>query len=161
MKRSRPISLVPTLFVVALLFSLLGLLNAQAISPSPTGSWKLTGAMAQARTGAAAAALNSGNVLVTGGTDQNGVVSASAEIYGPTGTFTVVAPMNVARTGHTATWLANPNGSGGFVLVTGGTNGSGAILASAELYDPTCQRLDSASGADERRQHGRARHAAS
>jgi len=136
MKLSRSISLIPTFSLVVLLFSLLGLLNAQVISPSPTGSWKLTGVMSQARTGAAAAALNSGNMLVTGGTDQSGVVSASAEIYGPTGTFTVVAPMHVARTGHTATWLANPNGSGGFVLVTGGTSGSGAVLGSAELYDP-------------------------
>jgi len=39
--------------------------------------------------------------------------------------------MNVARVNHTATLLAN-----GEVLVAGGSNGSAANLASAELYNP-------------------------
>jgi Ca2+-binding RTX toxin-like protein len=41
------------------------------------------------------------------------------------------ASMSTARSGHTATVLAN-----GKVLVTGGANGSGLVVASAELYDP-------------------------
>ncbi len=135
MKHSRLVRSVAIFALFGLLVSL-GLLNAQVLTPSPTGSWKLTGAMSQARTGAAAVAMSSGSVLVTGGTDQSGAVTASAEIYGPSGTFVVVAPMNLPRTGHTATWLPNPSGSGGLVLVTGGTTSSGAILASGELYDP-------------------------
>ena len=123
------------LSLAVVIVSLCSLLNAQSLTLSPTGTWTVTGAMSQARTGAAAAALNNGSVLVTGGTDANGNVSASAELYGATGAFTAVASMNVARTGHTATWLPNTSG-GGYVLVTGGTDPSGVILSSAELYDP-------------------------
>jgi N-acetylneuraminic acid mutarotase len=133
MRKSVLISLIS--FVI---LSLVGILNAQSLMPSPTGTWSLTGAMSQARSGAAAAAMSGGAVLVSGGTDANGVVLATAEIYGAKGSFTIVAPMNVPRTGHTATWLANTSSdSGGYVLVTGGASTGGVILASAELYDPT------------------------
>jgi PAS domain-containing protein len=90
--------------------------------------------MSQARTGAAAAAMKNGSVLVTGGIDAAGAASSSAEIYGSSGTFTQAAPMNIARTGHTATWL--PAGASGYVLVTGGITTDGSIAGSAELYDP-------------------------
>jgi hypothetical protein len=126
----------PSFLVAILVFSLAALAQAQSPAPSPTGTWALTGAMSQARSGAAAAALGDGTVLVTGGSDASGAVSASAEIYSH-GTFTAVAPMNVPRTGHIATWLQNSlNGSGGYVLVTGGSSTGGVVLASAELYDP-------------------------
>jgi MBG domain-containing protein/YDG domain-containing protein/CARDB protein/galactose oxidase-like protein/Kelch motif protein len=119
-------------FVAILVMGLSGRLSAQTAPPS--GSWRLTAAMSHARTGAAAAAMGNGSVLVTGGIDGAGAVSATAEIYGPSGTFTAVAAMNIARAGHTATWLAA--GSGGYVLVTGGTTTDGAIAGSSEFYDP-------------------------
>ena len=48
--------------------------------------------------------------------------------------FTVTGSMGVARSYHTATLL--PNGK---VLVAGGFDGSGAPLASSELYDPVAK----------------------
>src|SRR6266545_1256609 len=57
---------------------------------------------------------------------------------GPSGQWTLTAAMSQARTGHTATWL--PAGSGGYVLVTGGTTTGGTVLDSAELYDPAANR---------------------
>jgi MBG domain (YGX type)/YDG domain/Bacterial Ig-like domain (group 3)/Invasin, domain 3/Kelch motif len=132
MRKPAAVSLVATVIL-----SVAVCLHAQSLTPSATGSWTVTGAMSQARSGAAAAALTGGRVLVTGGTDASGTVSASAEIYGANGGFTMVAPMNVPRTGHTATLLQNgPDGSGGYVLVTGGTSTGGVVLASAEWYDP-------------------------
>src|SRR6266540_6060899 len=121
--------------LAVLILSLAGWLSA---SPGPSGQWTLTAAMSQARTGAAAAVMSNGKVLVAGGGNASGAASATAEIYGPSGTFTAVAPMNRARTGHTATWL--PAGSGGYVLVTGGTTTGGTVLDSAELYDPAANR---------------------
>ena len=47
------------------------------------------------------------------------------------GTWTLTGSLNTARTGHTATLL--PNGQ---VLVAGGVSAAGALLASAELYNP-------------------------
>ena len=120
------------IFIAVLIMGLAGLLSAQTLPQS--GSWRLTAAMSQARTGAAAAAMKNGSVLVTGGVDGAGAASSSSEIYGPSGTFTQAAPMNIARTGHTATWL--PSGTNGYVLVTGGTTTDGSIAGSAELYDP-------------------------
>jgi N-acetylneuraminic acid mutarotase len=49
--------------------------------------------------------------------------------------FTALVPvMTTIRVGHTATLL--PDGT---VLVTGGINGQGAIINTAELYDPSAQ----------------------
>jgi len=87
--------------------------------------------MLQARSGAAAAGLYDGSLLVAGGTDATGNVSATVEIFGADGSFHAAPPMQVARTGHTATWL-----SSGYVLVAGGATTGGAIVNSAELYDP-------------------------
>ena len=44
--------------------------------------------------------------------------------------------MIAARQGHTATLL-----QGGQVLVAGGTDGHGAVLSSAEIYDPATGRF--------------------
>jgi hypothetical protein len=96
-----------------------------------TGTWASTGQMSQARTGAAAAVMYDGSVLVVGGTDAAGNVLATAERYEADGTFHTVSPMQVARTGHTATWVFD-----GYVLVAGGTTSGGGVVNSAELYDP-------------------------
>ena len=58
---------------------------------------------------------------------------------GGTGLWSRAANLATGREEHTATLLAN-----GRVLVTGGTNGRGTVLASAELYDPVNDRWTSA-----------------
>lgn len=92
----------------------------------------VTGAMGAARQSHAAARLEDGTVLVTGGFAVH--VLASAERYDPgAGTFSPTGSLFAARQNHTATRLAN-----GKVLVAGGEGGTGGgiPLATAELYDP-------------------------
>ncbi|MGO8968613.1 MAG: kelch repeat-containing protein [Myxococcaceae bacterium] len=96
-----------------------------------TGTFSLTGSLAEARSGHTATFLPTGKVLVAGGLGSSGTL-ASAELYDPTvGVWSATQSMLNARSGHTATLL--PSGK---VLVAGGVGSSGA-LASAELFDPT------------------------
>ncbi len=100
-------------------------------------SFSVTGSMSSNRAGHTSTLLQSGKVLVAGGT-KNGVVSvATAELYDPaTGTFTPTGSMASSRYLHTATLL-----SSGKVLVTGGSVVAGDIeqnvVKSAEIYDPS------------------------
>jgi hypothetical protein len=80
--------------------------------------------MSVVRNHAAAVLLNTGSVLITGGS-----ADAKAELYDPgTGTWADTGTMSVARWRPTATLLDD-----GRVLVAGG---DGNVGATAELYDP-------------------------
>ncbi len=98
---------------------------------------------------------NAGGVLIAGGIDANGAVVQTAELYSPTtGTSFVCsdgstpgasgcpAAMTTARYLHTATLLDPAYVSGkyaGDILIAGGEDGSGNVLATAEVYDPVAE----------------------
>ena len=95
-----------------------------------TGQWVNSGALTQARSGAAAVLLPDGRVMITGG-DVNGNPTSSVEIFNTDGSISLAAPMSTDRSGHSAFLLTT-----GEVLVTGGRTSGGGITNSAELYDP-------------------------
>src|SRR4029450_12574504 len=95
-----------------------------ALDSNTTGSdnalaswiWKATSSLSTAHSSHTATLLPNGMVLVAGGIDSSGSVSASAELYDPASrTWTVTGSLNTARDAHTATLLQN-----GLVLVAGG-----------------------------------------
>jgi N-acetylneuraminic acid mutarotase len=119
--------------------------SAERFSPQ-TGAWTSAGTMLNPRYQHTASLLGSGKVLVAGGSNMLvGSCScttflAAAEFYDPAANlWSTTGALNTARYGHTATVL-----SSGKVFVTGGFGGTpntlqnvgGAILASAEIYDP-------------------------
>jgi len=72
----------------------------------PSNTWAATGNLIGARAGAASALLYNGQVLITGGVNSAGVVTATAECYNPsTGTFLATASMQTPRVNHTASLL--------------------------------------------------------
>jgi hypothetical protein len=94
-----------------------------------TSLWRSIVPMSTPRVDHTATLLDSGQVLVTGGSDD-----ASAELYDPgLGGWILVPSMNVARRGHAAASLP-----GGQILVSGGTGPPS--LSTAELYDPTAHQ---------------------
>lgn len=99
-------------------------------------NWGAVGSLATARHLASVALLFNGKVLVAGGLSSSttGVLS-SAELYNPeTGTWSTTGSMSTARAVHPSVLL--PNGK---VLVAGGVTelGSGSVVQTAELYDPS------------------------
>ncbi len=86
-----------------------------------------------------------GNVLIAGGLDAAGNVLQTAEFYSPTaGNFTATNNMTHARYLHTATQLNPTHVKGrhaGQILITGGEDGNGTVLATAEVYDPAALTL--------------------
>jgi Kelch motif protein len=106
-----------------------------ALRDPVTGTWAAGASMIGPRLGHTATLLGGGHVLVTGGTisgNETGVL-ASAEVYNPaTHTWAATPPLTVARYGHEAIAVGSGNTK---VLVFGGQDITGAVLASAELYD--------------------------
>ncbi len=101
--------------------------------------------MNTARYDATATLLPNGKVLIAGGENLAGGDLASTELYDPASNSFApasgTASMNFARVLATATLLLN-----GKVLIAGGENSPGDILASTELYDPATNSFASASG---------------
>jgi hypothetical protein len=107
-----------------------------------------TGSMNEARYLHAAALLESGEVLVTGGVNQGGSggsmtrYRASAELYDvPQKAFKLTDSMSIRRAFHTATTL--PDGT---VLIAGGISikcmtCDGTVVAAAERYDPSRKKF--------------------
>lgn len=100
------------------------------------GTFTCTGDLAVPREAPGAAVLGNGKVLVAGGWNTASGTLKSAEIYDPTtSTFAPTGPMSAGHlwSGWTSPWPVLPNGT---VLAAGGLDTNGALLASAELYDP-------------------------
>lgn len=105
--------------------------------------------------------LRSGHVLVCGGTDSAGNVTAEAEIYDPVANaWLPAASMGAPRMGHAATLLGN-----GKVLVTGGLSNYVNPLANlvavlntaqdtGELYDPVANTWTAVPGVMHSRRSG-------
>jgi hypothetical protein len=139
------------------------LASAELYDPA-TGEWTATGSLVQGHADHTATLLDGppcevlpdvrpaycGKVLVAGGRNSAGSLPI-AELYDPAaaGTWSVTGPLAQARADHTATRLDKPVPSdvnraeiNGMVLVAGGRTGTsvgtsgGAVLASAELYNP-------------------------
>jgi hypothetical protein len=90
-----------------------------------------------ARSGAVAAPLPNGKVLIAGG--WNGSFLQSAELFDPANnTFTALAASGNTELQTAREWAVASPLPNGQVLIAGGTNnnGSGPALASAELFDP-------------------------
>lgn len=112
--------------------SLLTLFFFLAVPSSYPQSWALTGSLQHDRQYHTATLLQNGNVLVTGGVNNDGQTMALAELYFPaTGTWSFTGSLNHDRKYHTATLLQN-----GKVLIAGGENNDGQPMALCELYDP-------------------------
>ena len=106
-------------------------LLVRAQLPQPVGAWAALGAVADARTGAAAVALEDGRTLIAGGQNASGEATASVVIYDPaTHAVSGAGELLLPRVGHTATLLAD-----GRVLVAGGT-ADGLVSTDIELFDP-------------------------
>lgn len=109
-----------------------------------TGTWQAATAMRSARAGHSATLLPDGTVLVAGGTTRGRtglVATSSAEIFKPlwlgriVGSWSATASMPVQRTRHSAVRL--PRARTGEVLVVGGNDGSGGLLAAAVFHPST------------------------
>ena len=111
---------VPTLLLAALFD--IGLVASTPFPALAQGSvtWTNTGSMNTARMAHTATLLASGEVLVVGGNDANGLLT-SAELYDPsTGQWKTTGSMTTPRAFAGATLLEN-----GEVLVVGGINSDG------------------------------------
>jgi len=93
------------LLVLVAAFAVASILSA-SLPTVHTGQWVNSGALTEARSGAAAVLLPDGRVMITGG-DVNGSPSSSVEMFNADGSITSGAPMSAARSGHSAFLLTS------------------------------------------------------
>ncbi|HSN53890.1 MAG TPA: kelch repeat-containing protein [Candidatus Sulfomarinibacteraceae bacterium] len=95
-----------------------------------TDTWSAAGTLSHARAGHSASLIATGLVMVCGGADAP--TGNSCDWYNATTNAWTYAPtMTTARTRHTATVL--PDGS---LLAVGGMDGAGAVVTSADRWEP-------------------------
>jgi hypothetical protein len=137
------------------------LASAELFDPSKN-VFGAASSMKDAREDHTATVLPGGKIFIAGGEGASGRALSSAELYDPiSGKFSAVASkMDTARAEHTATLISGCNcPADGKILLAGGvsaTGSLGAILRSAELYDPATGKFN-ATGA---MKATRARHSA-
>ena len=85
-------------WILLALLGLTGLLRA-TLPQIFTGTWSPAVSLLQARSGAPAAMLSDGHVLIIGGDAASGPLQ-TAEFFGVDGTLSAAATMNAPRTGH-------------------------------------------------------------
>jgi hypothetical protein len=120
----------PTIALALLLLTL-----AAPAQAAVSRGWTTASSMSTARWLHAAARLDDGRVLVTGGTTTNdaGGATRAAELFDPaTATWTPAAAMGTPRLGHVLVKLAD-----GRVLAAGGASGPNVSLNTSEIYDPS------------------------
>jgi N-acetylneuraminic acid mutarotase len=114
-----------------------GLKSTEIYNPS-TDSWSGGSDMGTARVGAVAVRLQSGKVLVAGGSSTGGASADNlntAEVYDPsTNTWAPTANNMTTARGLLATATLLPSGQ---VLIAGGVNTAGNSTKSADLYSPS------------------------
>ncbi|CAF1070666.1 unnamed protein product [Adineta steineri] len=97
--------------------------------------WSTVNSMKTSRQKITASRLLTGQVLVVGGTEEDGATNTT-ELYDPlSGNWTSVTDMSSARQYHTTSVLSN-----GKVLVIGGDTIYYNIMNTAELYDPSSKK---------------------
>jgi hypothetical protein len=119
-------------------------LNSAELYDPTTSTFSAVGPLNTAREYHTATLLPNGNVLIAGGFTvlMNGDTPnvGTAELYDPSTTsFTVTGTMVTARVGHTATLLDD-----GRVLIAGGDDNDGNVLATTEIYDPNTGQFSAA-----------------
>ena len=101
-----------------------------------SGTFSFTGTVIGARIGHTASLIQTGQVLIAGGT--SGITKQLSNLYDPmSGIFSVTGEMITVRSSHAAVQLPSSGSCSGQTLVAGGSKAVGPIVTdSAELYDP-------------------------
>ncbi len=119
-----------------------GFIDSAEIFDPATGAFTKVDAMCDGtgchpRAFAQAVALRDGGALVVGGVaeapGQLPEAVNTALVYEPGGGWTFTSPMAHARRGHSATMI----GANGKVMVIGGVDAEGKVVAPVEVFDPT------------------------
>jgi hypothetical protein len=124
-----------------------GGMTSAEVFHSDTMTFEPVGSMLYARISHTATLLKDGRVLIVGGRGES--VTAAAELYDPKmKRFTTTGSLLTARYKHTAGLLPD-----GRVLVAGGSDDRdwGAVMSSAEIYDPRSGRFTATSPLNDRR----------
>ena len=126
--------LLPASFSPSNTLSCRALSSAELYDPIAGTFSQLPASLQVARYNAAATLLESGRVLIVGGSDETNALS-TAELYDPVAnSFALTSNLNTARSSPDVTLL-----NGGQVLVTGGStcDSLSCPTVASELYDPT------------------------